>query len=174
MINGILHQRLQRQLADHGSFAAFIHADIASYDMVVPHILNDQIIPHMLDLHLQRNDIVPPAQTDPIVPCKRFYQRRDLMIPIRHCLPVDTVQRIIQKMWLYLAAQGVILRHFVQIPGLIHFFYQFGVAVYYIFQIAGHRIEGTGKITDFIVLLNGHLHGQVAGLNDFHGVNNMV
>ena len=77
-------------------------------------------------------------------------------------------------MRLYLAAQGVILRHFVQVTGLIHFFYQFGVAVYYIFQIAGHRIEGTGKITDLIILLNGHLHSQVAGLYDFHGINDMV
>ena len=61
MVYGILHQRLQCKLRDHHIGCSLLHVKFTSDNVIIPHILDDQIISHMFQLHFQRDHIMTAA-----------------------------------------------------------------------------------------------------------------
>ena len=162
MDDGVLHQGLQHHLGHDAVLEPLVHVDLAHEPVLEPDLLDVQVLPHQLQLVLQRDQLAAGDAG----PQQRRQIRghiRDLGDVVGHAQPLHAVQRVVQEVGVQLGLQHPQLR-LVQLPLALDGALQI-LAVF-----LGHAVEAGGQTPKLIGAVQIQLDVVVALLHLPHGV----
>ena len=107
VIDGVFQDRLDDQLDGIQSLHTLLHGDVCGEFVFIPHFLNGQIVPGVLQLVLDGDDAAALAEGYAEKSCQRRQHGHRLLRPSVFRHPYHAVQRIVEEMGIDLRLQHV-------------------------------------------------------------------